>query len=323
MECREVQKRLSAYIEKVVSPKQKALIDAHLKGCKKCKRALADLKKTVTYVQKLEEVEPPAWLTQKVMAKVRSEAEAKRGILQKIFYPFHIKIPLEAIALILVAVGTIYIFRSMQPQMQVAQAPIETKETAPPAFAPGKGEVHDVAEDERAPAEPAEQFRDTAKEKARARKPVGLAKAPVEEAKREEAVPATDTAHTDALERGVLSSLEESKKTVAEAEAQAVRFVVNVKTIEPATQDTEETLRQLGGRNIKTESLRDRSIINAEIESRQVRELYHQLNLIGEVQEESAALEDWKADEVQEEGVALEAREGDVGVQIELEKYAQ
>ena len=128
MECREVQKRLSAYIEKVVSPKQKALIDAHLKGCKNCKRALADLKKAVTYVQKLEEVEPPSWLTQKVMARVRSEAEAKRGILQKIFYPFHIKIPLEAIALILVAVGTIYIYKSIQPQMQVAQAHIEREE---------------------------------------------------------------------------------------------------------------------------------------------------------------------------------------------------
>jgi predicted anti-sigma-YlaC factor YlaD len=110
MECREVQKRLSAYIEKVVPPKQKALIDAHLKGCKTCKRALADLKKAVNYVQKLEEVEPPAWLAQKVMTRVRSEAEAKRGILQKIFYPFHIKIPLEAVALILIAVGTIYIF---------------------------------------------------------------------------------------------------------------------------------------------------------------------------------------------------------------------
>ena len=47
MECSEVRKRLSAYIEKVVSPKQKALIDAHLKGCKQCKRALTDLKKAI------------------------------------------------------------------------------------------------------------------------------------------------------------------------------------------------------------------------------------------------------------------------------------
>jgi hypothetical protein len=323
MDCNEVQKRLSAYIEKAVSPKEKALIDAHLKGCKQCKRALADLKKAVDYVQKLEEVEPPAWLKQKVMARVRAEAEAKRGVLQKLFYPFHIKIPLEAVALILVAVGTFYIFKSMQPQMQLAQAPVETKEVTPPAFAPGKSAVHDRAEDKRTPAGPAEQFRDTDTEKARAKKSVGLAKAPVEVTKREEAAPAAGAAHTDALEQKAFSSLEESGKAVTESEAQAVRFVVNVKTIEPATQDTEETVRKLGGRKIRTQSLRDKTIINAEIDSKQMTELVNQLNLIGEVQEQSAPLEAGKGDEIQKEGVALEPGEGDVGVQIDILKVPE
>src|SRR4030042_5050457 len=99
MECMEVQKRLSAYLEKVVSPKQKALIDGHLKKGKKCKESLADLRKAIEYVQKLEEVEPPAWLAQKVMARVRSETEAKRGVWQGVFFPFPIKIPLWALAL--------------------------------------------------------------------------------------------------------------------------------------------------------------------------------------------------------------------------------
>lgn len=323
MECREVQKRLSAYIEKAVSPKQKALIDAHLKGCKKCKRALADLKKAVDYVQKLEEVEPPAWLTQKVMARVRSEAEAKKGIRQRLFSPFHIKLPLEALALILVAVGVMYILKSIQPQMQIAQAPIEKKEAAPPVSVPGKGEVYDVAEDKRPAAEPVEQFRDTDKEKPRERKPIGIAKAPVEAAKREEATPAPGAAHIDALEHRALSSLQESKKALAEPEVHAFLFVVNVKTLEPATQDAEETLRKLGGRKIQTQSLRDKTIINAEIDSKQMTELFDQLNIIGEVQEQSAPLEAWEGDEVQEEAVALEVEEGDVGVQIELEKTAR
>jgi hypothetical protein len=324
MECREVQKRLSAYIEKLVPPKQKALIDAHLKGCKKCKRALADLKKTVNYVQKLEEVEPPAWLAQKVMARVRSEAEAKKGIWQRLFFPFHIKIPLEAVALMLVAVGTIYIFKSMQPQMQLARAPIETKEVAPPTFAPGKGEVPDVAEDKRAPTEPAEQFRDADTEKAREKKSVGLAKAPVEETKREEAAPATAVAPTDELERGVpLSSAELEKSVLAEKRGEEVLFLVNVTDLAIANRDIEETIRQLGGRIIKQESIGDKAIINAEIDSKQMTELVNQLNLIGELQEQSAALEPGKGDEVQEEGVALEAGEGDIGVQIELEKSSR
>ena len=320
MECSEVHKRLSAYIEKVLSPKQKALIDAHLKRCKQCKRALADLKKAIQHVQDLEEVEPPAWLAQKVMARVQSEAEAKRGIWQRLFSPFHIKIPLEAVALVLVAVGVIYIVKSMQPEMQIARAPIEQREAAPPTFAPGNGEVHDVAEDKRAPAE---QFRDTDKEKARERKPVGLTKAPAEEAQLEKVAPAAGAAPTDELERRPLASLEEEKKAATESEVQAVRFVVNVKTIEPATQDTEETLRQLGGRKIKTQSLHDKTIINAEIDSVQMKELLDQLNLIGEAQKERAAVEVWQGDEVQTKGAALEVEEGDVGVQIELETHAR
>src|SRR4030042_2097613 len=131
MECMEVQKRLSAYLEKVVSPKQKALIDGHLKKGKKCKESLADLRKAIEYVQKLEEVEPPAWLAQKVMAQVRSEAEAKRVIWQRLFRPFHIKLPLEAIALIFIAVGAIYIFKAMQPEMRLSKIPTETREVAP------------------------------------------------------------------------------------------------------------------------------------------------------------------------------------------------
>lgn len=304
MECSEVQKRLAAYLEKAVSPKQKALIEAHLKGCKRCKGALADLKKAVAYVQKLEEVEPPPWLTQKVMAQVRSEAEAKRGIWQRLFTPFHIKIPLEALALLFIAVGTIYIFKAMQPEMRLAQSPIETKEAAPPAVERGKGEVHDVVEDKRAPAEPVERFRYADKEKTGEEKSMRLAKAPAEATEQEEIAPAAGALTKDEVARkGVSSTV--SKEAVTAREVEAVRFRVNVKAIEPATQDTEETLRQLGGRKIRTQSLRDRAVINADIESRQVKELFNQLNIIGEVQEQRGPMEGGKEE---------------VGIRIDLEK---
>jgi hypothetical protein len=257
------------------------------------------------------------------MARVKAEAEAKRGVLQKLFYPFHIKIPLEAVALILVAVGTIYIFKSIQPQIQLAQAPVETKEVAPPAFAPGRGAVHDRAEDKRTPAEPAEQFKDIDKEQAREKKSVGMAKAPVEVAKSEEAAPATGVAPTDELERKSSSSVAFEKRLRSEPRTEQVILTVNVADLENANRDIEGTIKQLGGRIIKQESIGDKAIINAEIDSKQMTEFFNQLNLIGEVQEESAALEAWKGDEVQEEGEALEAEEGDVGVQIDILKVPE
>lgn len=309
MECSEVQKRLAAYIEKVLTPKQKALIDAHLKGCKGCKESLADLKKTIKYVQKLEEVEPPPWLAQKVMAQVRSEAEARRGVWQRLFSPFHIKIPLEALALVLVAVGTIYIFKAMQPEMQLAQAPTETTETAPPARALGIGEVHDVFEKKRPSAESVERPKYADKEKAAEQKPIGLAKAPVEEDKLQEAAPATGVAPADELKREVSPSSVVFEKGLRSAQkAEGVILIVNVSDLAVANRDIEGTIQQLGGKIIQIESIGDKAVINAEIDSKQMKELFNQLNLIGDVQEERSS---------------LEGEEGNVGVQIELEKKAR
>ncbi len=73
----------------------------------------------------LKDVEPPAWLTQKVMAKIKAEVQPKKRIIQKLFYPLHIKLPLEAVVTALIAVITIYIFKTMQPEMKLAQAPSE------------------------------------------------------------------------------------------------------------------------------------------------------------------------------------------------------
>ena len=86
---------------------------------------LAEMKKTTEYVRDLGDIEPPAWLTQKIMTKIRSEAGKEKSIWQKLFYPLHIKLPVEAAVAVLLAVTTIYIFKTMQPEMKLAKAPVE------------------------------------------------------------------------------------------------------------------------------------------------------------------------------------------------------
>jgi hypothetical protein len=125
MDCNNIQEKLSAYLEGITSSEEKAVIDEHLRSCQKCGETFADLKKTLEYIQSLEDVEAPQWLTQKVMAKVKAEAEPKKGIFQKIFYPLHIKLPIEAVATVLIAVTAIYIFKTIQPDMKFAKAPSE------------------------------------------------------------------------------------------------------------------------------------------------------------------------------------------------------
>jgi hypothetical protein len=307
MECKDIQKRLSAYIEKAVSPQQKAVIDKHLKGCRKCRQALADLKKTIKYVQKLEEVEPPAWLVQKVMARVRAEAEEKPGIVKRLFYPIHIKLPLEAIAVIFIAVGTLYIFKALQPQMQLARIPTETKEMAPaPATAPKK-EAPPVVEKQRpTPAPSADQFRYAKKLETREQESVDMAKAPADMARQEEAGPAAGAAYRDESgRRGLLVPKAVGPKTAAPGKAKEVRFLITVKDLEIASKDIGETLQLLGGKSIKTVPLGNKTVIAAEIDANKVQELLDQLNLIGEVQEK---------------GSAAEACEGDVEIRIDIWK---
>jgi len=308
MECKDIQKRHSAYIEKAVSPQEKAAIDAHLKQCKGCRQALADLKRTIEYVQKLEEVEPPRWLAQKVIARVRAEAEEKPGIVKRLFYPIHIKLPLEAIAVIFIAVGAIYILKTMQPQMQLAKIPTETKEMAP-APAPKKEAPAALSKKEPTAATAGDQLMYEKRMETQAERSMGKAKAPAAMAEQERTAPAAGTAYRDEPDhRGLLAPQAVSPKAAAKGKAKEVHFLVHVADLDTASRDIAETLRQLGGRAITTEPLKNRAVIDAEINVNKLQELTDQLHLIGDVQEK---------------GSADKAAEGDVAVTIDVLKMQE
>jgi len=142
MECHDIRKSLSAYLEGMVSPEDQELIDQHLASCRACSTALYELNRTGEVLKNLKEVEPPPWMTQKIMARVREEAESKRGFIQKLFYPLHIKVPLEAFATVLIAVVAVYVFKAVEPEMKGLQPPsprepvIARQEAPYPAKAP-------------------------------------------------------------------------------------------------------------------------------------------------------------------------------------------
>ena len=57
MECKGIRERLPAYLEKGVTPQEETLIERHLSTCRKCARALLDLKRTGEIVKDLDRVE--------------------------------------------------------------------------------------------------------------------------------------------------------------------------------------------------------------------------------------------------------------------------
>lgn len=135
MTCNEIENRLPAYLEDLLSPEDRKSITGHLASCPRCSRVFADLKKAEQLVQGLVEVEPPPFFEQRIMSRVREEAGRKQGILRRLFYPLHIKVPIQALATLLVAVLAIYVYQTGDPEMkQMAPLPIPLTEL-------GKGQV--------------------------------------------------------------------------------------------------------------------------------------------------------------------------------------
>jgi hypothetical protein len=138
--CKDIENSLPLYAEDLLSADEKRAIEDHLAECVDCRKALTDLKKANAMTQVLSEVEPPPWFKQKIMARVRAEAE-KKSFAQKWFYPLRIKIPVQIAATIVIAVLAVYIYHSGDEQMKAvlpgAQQPVmEAKQEPTPAEIP-------------------------------------------------------------------------------------------------------------------------------------------------------------------------------------------
>ncbi|MBA4389950.1 MAG: hypothetical protein C0399_03330 [Syntrophus sp. (in: bacteria)] len=134
-QCGDIENKLSAYLDGAVSAGEKQLIEEHLADCAHCSATLSELKKTGDLLRSLEEVDPPPWFTQKIMVRVREEATSKKGLFEKLFYPFHIKIPIEVMATCLVAVLVFSVYRTSGPEIKVLHEPQESLTTIPQELA--------------------------------------------------------------------------------------------------------------------------------------------------------------------------------------------
>jgi hypothetical protein len=122
MNCKDIENSLPLYLDNLLSAADKRAIEEHLTSCPQCAKALARLQNTGKLVDGLGEVDPPPWFKQKIMARVREEAE-KKSFTQKWFYPLHIKIPVQIMATIVIAVLAVYIYRSGDEQMKAVLSP--------------------------------------------------------------------------------------------------------------------------------------------------------------------------------------------------------
>ena len=122
MNCKDLENKLPLYLDNLLSDEEKQSVVKHLKACSKCAKTLEQMQQTDKLVKNLSDVEPPPWFRQKIMAAVRDEA-AKKNFIQKWFYPLHIKVPVQIMATIVVAVFAVYIYRSGEEQLKTVLPP--------------------------------------------------------------------------------------------------------------------------------------------------------------------------------------------------------
>ena len=119
MTCREIEKILPGYLDQGLSAEEERLVAEHLAACPSCRDLLSELTRSASLARGLKDVEPPAWLKARIMEQVSAEARTgqRQSLLRKLFFPLHIKIPLEALATVVVAALAFYLYHATAPEL--------------------------------------------------------------------------------------------------------------------------------------------------------------------------------------------------------------
>jgi anti-sigma factor RsiW len=138
MKHTEIRRKLSAYLDNQIDAADRAKIEGHLAGCASCRKALEELKRTVGHLKSLPEVEPPPWLTARVMALVRDQEQPRQAFWRRIFLPLHVKLPLEAIALVFICFIGYQVARMNASKVSLTEPSPVTREESPAPTHPAK-----------------------------------------------------------------------------------------------------------------------------------------------------------------------------------------
>ncbi len=122
--CGDMEERLGAYLEDFLDEKEKKALEEHLSACPHCRHTLEDLRKTKKILAGMVEVDPPPWLTEKIMAQIHEGHAQKEGFFRRLFFPLHIKIPVQALTTVFVVALSVYLYKSTLPEMADMEHPV-------------------------------------------------------------------------------------------------------------------------------------------------------------------------------------------------------
>lgn len=114
MKCDDVKLLLDEYLEGSLPAGDAAQVKEHLGKCADCRGELQFLRKYLKKMEKFPALKAPDDLLENIRRKI--DAPARGALVSRLFFPLKIKVPLEAAALLALAVTGLLIFKPFGPE---------------------------------------------------------------------------------------------------------------------------------------------------------------------------------------------------------------
>ena len=209
--CSAIENLLPLYSEGILSDAEKRVVEEHLSDCAACQKELVCLRKAGQLVHHLPDVEEPIWFQQKIMVRVREEAD-KKSFTHKWFYPLKIKIPVQIMATIVIAVLAVYIYRSGDEQVKQI-LPGAAKPVMQMQKGQAPGQMPQAADMDLFPAVPPEKVPPREKLKQDRQEPVQVARGGVQKTESPESKPNSANESDISRAKGLAESKDEAQGT--------------------------------------------------------------------------------------------------------------
>jgi len=138
MTCSETRDLLSAWLDQALDAHEREQVEAHLAGCPECCRELEGLRSTVTVLSRVGHPRAPVGFVDRVMGEVYP-APWYRKLGRLVFQPLSVKLPLEAGAMVVIAILGVYLLQGT-PEMKDAARPdvpaVAARPDSPPVAPP-------------------------------------------------------------------------------------------------------------------------------------------------------------------------------------------
>jgi len=132
MDCVQIKRLLSEYIDNVLDDQTKKLVDEHLSQCSACSKELATSKSYVKEMSSLKEIKAPDDFLEKVQERINRRFQFER-IMRKFFVPVKIKVPLQlagAVAMLVLVILTYKVIQQPKELHVACRLPVIDEEEA-------------------------------------------------------------------------------------------------------------------------------------------------------------------------------------------------